>query len=98
MAKVDFQQLKVDAEEMIGKVSEYHRQVCAVIEASEPSRGLATVESALRNVVVHLDRLPEAIGKASFTKSSEAKKTSRLSKPKPTGIKTTRSQSTAKTG
>ena len=98
MGKVDFQQLKVDAVEMVGKISEYHQQICAVIETSEPSRGLATVESALRNVVIHLDRLPEAIGKARFTKSSEAKKSSRLVKPKPTGIKTTRRQPAVKTG
>lgn len=97
MAKVDFQQLKTDAEEMIGKISEYHTQVCALIETSEPSRGLATVESALRNVVIHLDRLPDAIGKAQFTKSSDAKKKSRLSKPSSAAIKSVR-QSTAKTG
>lgn len=88
MGKIDFQQLKMDAEEMIAKVTTYHEQVCQVIASSEPSRGLATVESALRNTVVHLDRLPDAIGKAQFTKSSAAKKESRLSKPKPVGIRT----------
>jgi hypothetical protein len=83
---------------MIGNITEYHTQVCSLIETSEPSRGLATVESALRNVVIHLDRLPEAIGKAKFTKSSDAKKKSRLSKPSSTAVKVIRQSTTAKTG
>lgn len=80
-AKVNFQQLTQDSKEMITKLAEYHDQISGMM-ATQKSRGLATVESAIRNAVDHLDRLPDAIEKAQFTSSSQvAKKESRLAKP-----------------
>lgn len=80
-AKVNFTQLATDAKDMITKLSEYHDQVSGMMSAQK-SRGLATVESAIRNAVDHLDRLPDAIGKAQYTSSKDVKKAkSRLTKP-----------------
>ncbi len=81
MPKVNFQELKKDAQEMIAKLETYHENVSTMIQAQK-SRGLATVESAIRNAVDHLDRLPAAIEKAQYTSTKETVKgTSRLSKP-----------------
>lgn len=80
-AKVNFQQLTTDAKEMITKLEAYHEQVSGMISVQK-SRGLATVESAIRNAVDHLDRLPDAIDKAQMTSSKDvSKRTSRLAKP-----------------
>ena len=80
-AKVNFQQLKTDADNMIEKLSQYHEQISGMLKGQK-SRGLATVESAIRNAVDHLDRLPDAIEKAQSTTSKETgKKESRLTKP-----------------
>lgn len=81
MAKVNFQELKKDSEEMITKLAAYHENVASML-TTQKSRGLATVESAIRNAVDHLDRLPVAIQKAQFTSSKETVKgKSRLTKP-----------------
>lgn len=81
MAKVNFQELKKDAEQMVSKLSEYHVNVASLL-STQKSRGLATVESAIRNAVDHLDRLPLAIEKAEDTsKRTTVGGTSRLSKP-----------------
>lgn len=81
MANIRFQELKKDSEEMIVKLTEYHDQVCKIMTAHK-SRGLATVESAIRNAVAHLDRLPAAIEKSEFTSTKDVSKgASRLSKP-----------------
>ncbi|KKL15870.1 hypothetical protein LCGC14_2501260 [marine sediment metagenome] len=80
-AKVNFTQLKTDADNMIQKLSEYHEQISGMLNGQK-SRGLATVESAIRNAVDHLDRLPDAIEKAQFTSSKDVSKSkSRLTKP-----------------
>lgn len=84
-AKVDFGQITLDAERMIKKLQDHHVLVCGLMKTHK-SRGLATVESAIRNAVSNLDRLPEAIEKAEMKTTKQAKKTSRLVKPK-TAIK-----------
>lgn len=83
--KLDFGQIMLDSERMIKKLENHHKLVSDMMRTHK-SRGLATVESALRNAVSNLDRLPEAIEKSQMKSTREAKKTSRLVKPK-TAIK-----------
>ena len=80
-AKVNFTQLTTDSKEMIDKLSAYHEQIAGML-STQKSRGLATVESAIRNAVDHLDRLPDAIEKAQFTSTKQVNnRKSRLTKP-----------------
>lgn len=79
--KVNFQTLTTETADMITKLSAYHEQVAGMM-TTQKSRGLATVESAIRNAVEHLDRLPDAIQKAQYSTSKDiGKRVSRLSKP-----------------
>lgn len=77
--------LAIEADRMTAKLIAYHEMICEQMKTYK-SRGLSTVESAVRNAVANLDRLPDAIEKATLTTTKTAAKNSRLVKPK-TAIK-----------
>lgn len=81
--KVNFTELAKEATVIKERMIEVHNGISAIWNAQK-CRELATVESAVRNVVDYLDKLPDAVKRFSSKTGSTgtAKGTSVLSKPR----------------
>ncbi len=80
---MDSKKLTLRIDKIVADLTEVHREVC--IEMSrEASRGIATVESALRMAEKQLDRIPAAIAKMAIDATTPTVKAGgNLSKPLP---------------